>query len=326
MDVVEDFSDDEASFEEEDPLAVLRGRLQRLSFSAEAPNPEEVADLASTPTTVPNSPSISTSEPPSGDIKVVTEYVRRGTRISNEHCGVSMGNIFWDKDNPIPLQLRTVSERLTVFLKILGSNTPGIQKITSEASNLERGQLLSILVLRWVIQTLHKRAQGVEGSHRTREREKEKWTRSECEAYLYAISHAENIPNLPPIEDRTVQLTAQILAASEAIQWLAQALLLVGSPAKRSDNKEPLPFILGEHEDLFSGKRFHHAVSHRHNELSSSIKDLWELAIEDLDVTLGEEREKKRKKEKKDQKSVKAQPRIPEGTGRFGALAALQIE
>ncbi|KIJ51323.1 hypothetical protein M422DRAFT_26742 [Sphaerobolus stellatus SS14] len=330
IDVVEEWSDDdEIPFQEDDPLAVLRGRLQRLSFSENGGEQPKKPNL-SVPSTVPSSP------PNEEDIldsastaKVVTEYVRRGQRVAAEDSVVAgLDDLFWNQEDRSLVQMRTLSERLDIFLKILRSDTPSIRELASETldvgSSQLGGELLAILTLRWVLQMLHDRAEEVEGN-RKRDREKEKWTRSECEAFLWIICADEEVVETPPIQDRSVQLTAQILAATEAIQWLAQALLLMKPPGAASPDSKP--FSLGQSEHLFSGRKFHSALA-LHRKGSTDLYDkLHQAALEGLEAAVAEERGKRGKKERKAKQNAGNVP-IPvvEGSGRFGALAALGME
>ena len=336
IDVVEEFSgeEDDISFQDDDPLAVLRGRLQRLSFSEAGVDSVKKPNL-SVPSTVPNTPPNEEAIDLLTSSKVVTEYVRRGQRMAAEECEVTgLDELFWNEEDTSPVQLRPRTERLDIFMKILCSDTPAIRELASEileggSAARRGGELFSLLALRWVLRVLHGRAEEAEeGSNQRREREKEKWTRSECEAYIWSISEdRKDVAEPLPVKDRSVQLTAQILVAGEAIQWLAQALLLMSPPISREGDREP--FVLGSSEELFSGRIFHHALSTwtQERDLSDSYRRLRDTAIEDLEFTLGESKGKRGKKEKKaKQLASEVKPKNTGGTGRFGALAVLGTE
>ncbi|KAF8526046.1 hypothetical protein BU17DRAFT_41213 [Hysterangium stoloniferum] len=297
VDVVEEYSDEESS--DEDPLAVLRGRLQRLSFSDAAQGANEANEHMDLP-----------------QRRIVTEYVRRGARVAAEDCEVSgMENLFWyDEDHRIPAQLRPLSERLYIFLKVLHSDTPTVRAMAEEASDI-KDKLLWVLVHRWVLQTLHTRAEGVEDGNRRREREKEKWTRAESEAFLSSLCEEQENTELPPIKERAIQLTAQVAAAAEAIAWLAQALLL-------------MPLIVGEAERLFSGRRFHAALSQRHKGIGEQFQRLYQASTENLGNVFSEEKGKRGKKTRKEIRDgpKSSQRTQPQPSGMFGALAGLDTD
>lgn len=328
VDVVEELSDDEVSVEddsEDDPLAALRGKLQRLSFSG-VEEPVEPSDLAlpepevRTPTSF-----VEIIKPPRP--KVVTEYIRRGARVVGEDLEVRQLSDFISEysHNAIPIQLRPMEERLSVLLQTLGSDTHTIWKLASEETRDHGGRLISVVILRWVLKTLHARAEAVEDGNRRRERNKEKWTRSEAQAFLACLFDEEDPIENPPIEARAVQLTAQVLAAFEACGWLAQALLLVDLPDSREVvNEGALPVVLGEVEKLFSGRRFHASLNHPTRRSGKTFRKLWSAVEEGLEDTFGEEKGKKGKERKGKVEAAspnagKIQP------GMFGVLAGLEV-
>lgn len=226
IDVQENSSDDDDT----DLLAPLRGELERLRTADD-----------------------STSEPPASatshsrsrlrlGYKTVTEYIRRGSRIASDEVQVpdlavlisSSGfNASVDSVTYVPWQLRSLEERITLFLHILESNVPPMR-------DLPPIQLFGVLVVRWVIRTLHLRA--VE-SGMTKDREKERWSQREARALLafyveslevneavgsttaYGDTQAQQVAGVP-IMDRTVQLMAQALTAIDTIQCLSQVLFL----------------------------------------------------------------------------------------------------
>jgi hypothetical protein len=334
VDVMEEQSDDSMEVveddDEEDPFAALRGKLQRLSFSGPG---SEAVDLSQT-NTASHSPVLSGVLLPSPlQPKVVTEYVRRGARVVAEECPVTgLEDLPWDgAANPTPIQSRPVHDRLNVFLKVLGSDTPSVRGVAAEAWDnnikLSGGKLLVVVTLRWVLQILHARAVGLKDGVQKREREREKWTRSEAEAFLSSLSEDEDETDVPSIiEDRSVQLTAQILSAFEAIQWLAEALLLVDLSGSGGDNH--LPVMLGEAQKNFSGQKFHAALIQRRQGPSKLFQQLWTASTEGLANMFGDERGRKGKKERKarietqhiDHSSKKTQ------NGMFGTLADLGVQ
>jgi hypothetical protein len=283
IDVIEEDSETESTEGgvDGDPLAFLRGELERLRKPGDEGDgvPENPKSLT---------PSQTSQVPPPN---IIVEYVRRGTRVVGEEVSVplladlltSTSTPGFDSQNHISLQTRSESDRLTVFLHALGSNTPAIRSLPAE-------QLMVAVALRWVIHAVSDRAQNSGGS---KDREKERWTKTEAQALLasfprIAISdHATiDIPStedLPPIVDRNIQLMAQILMALESISDLSQILLL-------SDR------VPGQGH-LLSGRRFHAYLTGVSTPPSYGIADgLWEACTEGLEDAFGEEWRKGAKK------------------------------
>ncbi|KAF8484106.1 hypothetical protein JB92DRAFT_2821711 [Gautieria morchelliformis] len=333
VDVIEEQSDDSMEVveddDEEDPFAALRGKLQRLSFSSPG---SEAVDLSQT-NTASHSPVLSgVLLPPPLRPKIVTEYVRRGARVVAEEYQVTgLEDLPWDGEaDPTPIQLRPVHDRLNVFLKVLGSDTPSVRGIAAEAWDndvrLSGGKLLVVVTLRWVLQTLHARADGLKDGNQKREREREKWTRSDAEAFLSSLSEDDDGVDVPSVEDRSVQLSAQILSAFEAIQWLAEALLLVDLSGSGDDNH--LPVSLAEAEKSFSGRKFHAALVRRRESPSKLLQQLWDASTEGLANVFGDERGRKGKKERKGRKETQQIDQSSNKTldGMFGVLADLDVQ
>jgi len=310
IDVIEEDSDDDRA----DLLAPLRGELQKLR----APDEESGS---SEPT-----PSRSQASPPP---KCVMEYVRRGTRVAPEEVTVSdLGRLLatsallgdWQK-KCIPLPLRSPTERMSVFLHALRSRTAAIEKLPSE-------QLMGALVLRWVVQTIHLRA--LESP--SKERENERWTRSEACAFLafyvsqghctdsqttlnlHAISERNIGSDATTINDRSIQLMAQVLTTIESIHQLSQVLLL----------SEQVPVRI----HMLSGELFHTFLSRRGLSYRDTLPlGLWEASVEELEKAFAEERPVRAKKSKisakQDRPAVqKAMHNIEKGS-QFDLLADL---
>jgi len=260
VDVVEEDSETD-SIEDDgdgDPLAFLRGELDRLRKPADGG--------------VPDPPrSVSSSQPSRIPAKTIIEYVRRGTRIAGEEVTVpfladlldSLSIPEFDSQSHIPLQLRSEEDRLTVLLHVLGSNTPSLKSLPPE-------QLMVALALRWVVRVVGDRARDSQG---VKEREKERWTKTEARAFLgsfpwIAVSDqptkdtTSSTEDLPPIIDRNIQLMAQALMALE-----------------------------------FSGKLFHAFLTGNKIPVSDGIpENLWEACAEGLEDAFGEEWRKKVRK------------------------------
>lgn len=190
--------------------------------------------------------------------KVVTEYVRRGSRFGPEvvrvgflpelleELGISLEG---------PIQLEPEPDRLRLLLTIIG-----VEGAAEKLRNIPPEQIVPVLAVRWAVSVLNDRVVESGGSE---DRLAEKWTRSEVEALLLAFIRptpgASHVA--PEIGDRHVQLTAQVLASIGAIILLAQALLL--------DLDRCLPLNLVTH---FSGKGFHQLLNN--GRIEASFKDL----------------------------------------------------
>ncbi|PPQ76786.1 hypothetical protein CVT26_001753 [Gymnopilus dilepis] len=289
IDVVESDEEDENGA---DLLAPLKGELHRLH--------SDHASVDSTDQGTEPPPSIVSHRRLSNSPPNVTEYLRRGTRIAQEMTKVqplaellsSISLSDYAEEQAPPLVLRAEDERLTVFLRILKSDIPSVRRLPPEA-------MMSVLAVRWVVQTLHSRWQE-SGS---RDREKELWTQREARCFLSSFAWAstdvfqgiylESDP--PPIEDRNVQLMAQALMALESIEQLCQALLLL--------DRVPV----NAHQ--LSGKAFHALLTDTAPSQITLPESIWEATLGGLSDLFQEERPKKGKKVK----AAKPQP-APSGS------------
>jgi hypothetical protein len=260
----------------------------------------------------------------------VTEYVRRGARVAAEELQVA--GLDDGSETTTPPQLRPVEDRLRVFLRSLGSDTHSVRAVATDESESRPhasrgGKLLLVVTLRWVLQTLHARAEAAEDGSRRREREMEKWTRSEARAFLTCCLPDEEALEMPPIEDRAVQLTAQALAAFEACGWLAQALLLVDLPDSCGNKDGPLPMVIGQAEKMFSGRRFHTALARPRQCSGEVFQQLWRATEEGLEGAFREEKGRRGRKDRKERSRTSGHTTSrggkPQGAGMFGVLAGL---
>ncbi|KAJ3502552.1 hypothetical protein NLJ89_g8837 [Agrocybe chaxingu] len=243
VDVVESDSDDSDCPTGRDFLAPLKGALQRL-------HNDEYSESEATepPASVISHRRLSTAPP------IITEYLRRGTRIAAETVTITpfrdlLTSIslpeFANETDP-PLILRSEEDRLTILLRILQSDVQAVRSLPQEA-------VLPVVALRWVIHTLHTNT------------------------------------SFPPIEDRNIQLMAQVLMALGTIEQLSQALLLSG--------RVPSNF----HQ--LSGKAFHALLAGTASSVKFTIPNgIWEAAEAGLEDSFQEERTKNTKKPKKAQK------------------------
>ncbi|KAF9049890.1 hypothetical protein BJ165DRAFT_1329774, partial [Panaeolus papilionaceus] len=269
IDVVESDSEDDAP----DYLAPLKGELYKLH-----PSDDEISEPPA---------SVLSHQSPSTGLVIISEYIRRGTRIASEEIRVpsicdqlrSIELAEYSIDDAPPLTLRSEEDRMTVLLRILRSDVPSIRQLAPES-------IVPVLALRWVVSTIHLRWKDT-GSW---DREKERWTKREAACILAACSTNSTPHNVmskeefPPIQDRNIQLTAQILAALEAVEELVQVLLLT----------DQVPFSL----QRFSGMHFHRLLS-----THSSIPDTFPAAVfaagqEGMEDFFQEERTKKARKSK----------------------------
>jgi len=241
-----------------------------------------------------------TTVPTSVRRRMVAEYLRRGTRTVAEEVPVpSLPEIlaqydvsFPDDSEAEPVQLLPEEIRLTFLLKVMRSDTRNIRALGRES-------LMAVLAVRWVVLRMHSRAEQYGGS---RPKELEKWTKDEAKAFLAAFSKepSEGETASPstqggvpvPIEERNVQLVAQISAAMEALEYLVQILLL--------QDRVPTPL------HRFSGQRFHQLlVEHLERPVMIDEK-IWGACVEGLDTAFMEPPSKKRKKERRSKESTKA--------------------
>ena len=280
IDVVESDSDNEVA-DGRDYLAPLKGELHRLHSDEASENEGSQDDTA----TEPPASIVSHRLLPQGP-RSVTEYLRRGTRIASDVITVkplaellsSISLSEYANENAPPLVLRSEEERFTIFLLALRSDLPAVRKLPS-------GYILAVLALRWVVQTLHIRLQ----ESNNKEREKERWSKNEAHCFLssfkFVWSSNETIPlkleSPPPIEDRNVQLMAQILTALDIIEQLAQCLLL-------TDRVPSNAYQL-------SGQTFHALLTGK-TPPPSLPSDIWEAVEVGLLDSFQEERVKKSKK------------------------------
>lgn len=271
--VVEEDSDEDS---DEDvgpgnPLAPLQGALKELTIGGKPP---------------PSSSSRSTISRGMRP-KYVTEHIRRGTRHAEEPVSVpllttlmSSHDINTGNDPSVvrPIQLEDEDFRLTVFLRLLDSNTNLVKALPSE-------YLMAVVSLRWIVSRLANRA---DVAHSSAEREKEKWTSREAQAFLASFSWPGGTsvePSSPPLENRSIQLTAQILATFDAVEMLSQVLLLT--------NKSPHP------ASFFSGRAFHDFLSKVNNGDMHLPPGLWDACADGLEEAFAHESDKKRKRNRK---------------------------
>ena len=272
IDVIEEDSDEDMG--SGNPLAPLEGALEELTIGVKSP-----------PSTSSHTTNSRTMRP-----KYVNEYVRRGTRLAKESVNVpSLSTLLSSHDininigsdpNIQPIQLRDEDVRLTVFLRSLGSNTRLVKGLPSE-------YLMAVVSLRWIVNHLAIRANEAQPSA---EREKAKWTVREGQAFLASFSWPGGAPataeqTSPPLENRSIQLTAQILAVFDAVEMLSQALLLT--------NKVPNP------ASLFSGKAFHQCLANGGAPDAQLPSGLWGACVDGLEGAFAHEKDGKRKRDRK---------------------------
>jgi hypothetical protein len=235
--------------------------------------------------------------------KIIKEHLRRGTRLAEEDVPVRSFAVLqdihswppeWQGDRnatpDIPLVLRDEAERMQVFLRILGSDGVNLE-------DLPRDQLSSVLAVRYIIRQLSRRAREKPSS---KDSEKERWTKSEARALLFGFDWGQGDANgtsvndvhedsggsaIPDIavENKNIQIVAQFFSALEAIDHLAQSLLLAG--------RVPNPI------HRFSGRRCHAALTSTTPPILPLA--MWDACIDGTENDFAPERGKKAKKEKK---------------------------
>lgn len=267
IDVIEEDSDEDMGYG--NPLAPLQGALKELTIGTKPP------------TTTSSHTTTSRSMRP----KYVTEHIRRGTRHAEEPVSVqSLATLLSSHDidinigndsNVRPIQLQDEDVRMTVFLRSLGSNTRLVKALPSE-------YLMAVVALRWIVSRLALRA---DESQTGSEREKEKWTVKEAQAYLASFSWSGRTSVeecSPPLENRPIQLTAHVLATLDAVEMLSQALLLT--------NKAPNP------APLFSGKTFHQSLTNGSTPNTHVPPGLWDACVDGLEGEFAQEKAGKRRR------------------------------
>lgn len=236
VDVVEPNSEDE----EPDLLAPLKGELRKLHL------PQQEESLAEEQTHAPPSRLNNVHATPK-TFKII-EHIRRGTRIAEETIDVvPLAALFSILEAPFfpsdqrPFLLGPQTDALTVLLRALRSDSPQVRALKAE-------QLTVALSLRWVVYTLWKRA----NESPSKERDQERWTQREARCFLASFTWSSEtlisdnlvgINERPPVTDRNVQLSAQILASLESIDELSAVLLI--------------PDLIPHVSRQFSGKKFH---------------------------------------------------------------------
>ena len=277
--------------DEDEVIGVYSGSDEDTGSANPVAPPQGTLEKPSTGATIP--PSMSSMAPTSRRTspKHIVEHVRRGTRHVEEPVSVptlvhllSAHGVDLPKGpEPLPVQLWDEELRLTVFLRVLGSDTPLVKALPSE-------QLLVAVSLRWIARRLAERADEAGSSA---ERQREKWTMRECRAFLLSFAWP-CLPNgstpvestVPPLEDRSIQLTAQVLATLDAVEMLCQTLLLTSRVPNRGH--------------LFSGKAFHRCLSSNGENLDERMPSgLWDACVGGLDGTFTYETEGSTKKNRK---------------------------
>lgn len=279
IDVVESDSDDDGPMSS-DFLAPLKGELHRLHGG-----PDDTSDDTATdpPASIISHRTLSRSPP------TVTDYLRRGTRVTSEVVNVtplsellsSISLSDYITENAPPLILRSEEDRLTIFLRILHSDVPSVRQLPPQA-------MQAVLAVRWAVKTLHTRWE----QSSSKEREKERWSKNEARGFLSSFrwaaedlasaDHLKSTP--PPIDDRNIQLTAQLLMALESVEQLAQTLLLT----------DRIPGNVHQ----FSGKAFHAFLTGSASFTPSLPAGVWESAEAELADAFQQQRAKKTKKMK----------------------------
>ncbi|KAI0645320.1 hypothetical protein C8Q79DRAFT_971053 [Trametes meyenii] len=295
VDVVDDSDDDV------DPLARLRGALKELDESDE----EENADKQVPHSIASTSIALTTSSP-----KIVTEYVRRGTRLAPEEVSVvPLAGLLLDHgvgcpvhpqtSLPLPPPLWPEDLRRKLLLIALESDYPSI-------ATLPDGRIMAVLAVRFIVRRMHQRAQESPG---VEERQLERWSQTEARAFLASTSPSTQYEptETVPIVERHIQLVAQVSAALEALEQLSHALLLcprIPSPA-----------------GSFSGMRFHALLNNaaRAQGGGEAVDEgVWRACLEGLEDAYTALPQRRGKKEKKAKAAEVAEALPTKGPGKKG--------
>ncbi|KAI8974020.1 hypothetical protein BD414DRAFT_498891 [Trametes punicea] len=300
-----------------DPLARLKGALKELDESEVG---DESTYQESAPSTLSTSTDAFSSRP-----KVVTEYVRRGTRLAGEEVKVPPlsqllarvsleGPVHAQASLPLPPPLWPEDRRRKLLISAAESNYPAVDALPDD-------HLLAVLALRFVVRRMHLRALD---NPRVKERQLERWTQAEARAFLMCIFSREREMQEEditgdleesktidvPVVERHVQLVAQLFAALEAIEQLSHVLLLaprIANPAR-----------------LFSGRRLHALLNGLGPSAESLDEELWRACWEGLEDAYASKPQKKSKKEKKKlgESAIPAKDKA-KGPGNIGGMFGL---
>jgi hypothetical protein len=310
--VVEEETEYEGSLASEDergpdPLAGLKSVLENLRLGDKPAIATETETISRQSTT----PTLQASTGP----RYILEYTRRGLRMAEipvlirplSELLAAHGETAINLS--LPLQLQPPQARLTLFLTALHSNLPRIK-------DLMHKWMMVVVTLRWVVWCIAEKSHG------------EGWTRSEGRAFLITCLHSE-FPTVDQgllveqefISERTIQLTAQILAGIEACYTFAETLLIAQEDSNVSRT--------------FSGKRFHDLCrdtrgGSRWGEAGLTIEGrqvlatCWDALDEGLeDVWAREKKDRRAKKAERPKGKPEAVPRS-KGSGMFVALAGME--
>jgi hypothetical protein len=174
---------------------------------------------------------------------------------------------------------------------------------------------MAVVSLRWIVSRLAIRTDEAQHSA---EREKEKWTVKEAQAFLASFSWPGSTsspvePTSPPLQNRFIQLTAQVLATLDAVEMFSQVLLLT--------NKVPNP------AHFFSGKTFHQCLTNGGTPDTHLPPGLWDTCVDGLEGAFAQEKAGRKKRDRKtteSEKQVHGPPvRGPRSQSMFNVLSAL---
>ena len=254
VDVIESESESEA--ESADYLAPLHGALDKLQANT---SPDQLSGP-----------------------RIITEYVRRGTRVSGDNIEVpALTDLYKETSFPEASKLDgtailslPVKDRLDLLLRVLRSDSDGV-------ISLPPPDRMHVLALRWLLSVLYSRWNEDQAS---KDRYQERWTIREAQCFLAAFSSSEDKLSTdneyPPIEDRNVHLTTQVMHAMETVEHFSQVLLLTGE--------------IPSSARLFSGRLFHNLLSGKRDlKVSDS---LWKICEADMGTVFREEQRKRPKK------------------------------
>lgn len=289
IDVVEE--EEEADV---DPLVALKGALQRLRST----------NMGSSLPTIPDHEE---SEDEGADIEekfevFVTEYVRRGARVTDQCILVEDLNVLleqaelqkpastaksvWRTSKTHPIQLEAETKRLAILLLACGSDVEKVKK-------LEGRWIGPVLVVRWLIQFAAKKEKERGSDSSNTPLLLKRWTRTEVKALLCAFNMDE-MATEAQLEAEAYQKTDVTIVTERSIQLMARALSVIGA-LRMLIQVLGLSHRVSIRASHIQGRTMH-ALCNAVVAAPQIEQAVWEAVEEGLTSCIGDDRVKKAKK------------------------------